>query len=109
MAITFTPEGGSPVAVTPIQGSLQVGGGHDDRGGGQLPNIRAGIAKNGSCEVILDDGGLTLSDAIALRSGVGEGDVDITGDATSYDALIDVEIGGDAVQTAKISWKGTKV
>jgi hypothetical protein len=107
MAITFTPEGQSSVSVTPIPGTLQFGGGHDDRGGGDIPNMRAGTACNGNCEVLIDSSAFTIAQALALRSGTGEGDVDISGEATSYSALVDVEITGDSVQIARISWKGT--
>ena len=107
MSITITPQGGGDaVVLTPIAGSVQAGGGHDDRGGGKIPNARAGIAKNGSCEVLIDDGGLTVAQASALRTGAGE-HADVTGEIVSYDALVDVEISGDAVQIAKISIKGT--
>lgn len=112
MAVTLTPEGGSATSVTPVTGTLQYGDGHDDKGGGTIPNVRAGEARNGSMEALIDSAGLTVAQAIALRSGKGEGDVDIAGDdipdnMKSYDALVDVEISGDAVQIAKISWKGT--
>ena len=108
MSLVFTPNGGTAVTVTPIIGTLQYGDGHDDKGGGNIPNARNGIAKNGSCEALIDSAsGLTMAAALALVSPTGEGNVDITGDAASFDALVDVEITGDAVQIAKISWKGT--
>ena len=105
--ITITPQGGGdPVILTPIAGSVTKGGGHDDRGGGKLPNARAGIARNGSFEVLIDDTGLTTAAAAGLRTAAGT-HADVTGEIESYDALIDVEISGDAVQVAKISIKGT--
>ncbi len=107
MAITFSPEGGSPVTVTPLPRTLQLGGGNDDRGGGVLPNVRGGVAMNGSCEAKIEDAGFTLATAIALCSGVGDGNVTVSGDAESYGALVDVEITGNVIQKAKISWKGS--
>jgi hypothetical protein len=107
MPVTFTPATGNALTVTPIPGTLTYGDGDDDRGGGTIPNARAGFARNGSCEVLVDTTAPTETQLIALRSGIGEGSTDITGDAESYDALVDVEISGDAVQTAKITWKGT--
>lgn len=112
MSVSLTPSGGSAVSATPIGGTLKYGDGHDDKGGGTVPNVRAGVARNGSFEVLIDSVSLTVASAIALRSGKGEGDVDIAGDDIpenmhSYDALVDVEISGDAVQIAKVSWKGT--
>jgi hypothetical protein len=61
---------------------------------------------------LIDDSNLTVAQAIALRSSVGEGSTDITGSAIAadqhaYDCLVDVEISGDSVQQAKFTWKGT--
>ncbi|MDD5484066.1 MAG: hypothetical protein PHP98_10550 [Kiritimatiellae bacterium] len=106
MSITITPQGGDPVVITPIAGSLSLGGGHDDRGGGKIPNTRAGIARNGSFEALINDTTLTPAIASGLRTAAG-GHADITGDMESYDALVDVEISGDAVQIAKFTVKGT--
>jgi len=110
--ITITPGTGTDVVLTVIPGSVKGGGGHDDRGGGRIPKARAGYARNGSCDVVLDDATTTVAAVLALASGVGSGDRVVTGagryaDILSYDALVDVEISGDSVQTAKISWKGT--
>ena len=54
----------------------------------------------------------TIAELKSLCSPVGPGDWDITGtvdgiDFESHESLVDVEISGDSVQTAKISWKGT--
>lgn len=107
------------VVVTPVPGSVRVGGGHDDKGGGTLPSVRAGYAKNGSCQVVVTtatatDIQHTLAELISIISPVGDGDIIVQGwgrysNIESYDALVDVSIGGDAVQTADISWKGTYV
>lgn len=106
MSITITPQGGgAPVPITPIAGSLSLGGGHDDRGGGKIPNTRAGLARNGSFEALISDT-LTVAVAAGLRTAAG-GHADVTGELESYDALVDVEISGDAVQIAKFTVKGT--
>jgi len=110
--ITITPGAGSPVTLPVIPGSVKGGGGHDDRGGGRIPKARAGYARNGSCEVVLDDGTLGDAAVLALASGEGAGDRTVTGDGryadiVSYLALIDVEISGESVRTARVSWKGT--
>ena len=120
ISFTFTPAGGSSttITVTPVNGSLKLGGGSDDRGGGKIPSVRAGIAENGSCEVVMVSSGgsstqQTLSNLKSLVSPVGPGDrvvsgTDPNGSAfVSNEAIVDVEIGGDSVQTATISWKGT--
>lgn len=116
MAVTFTRNSMS-ITVTPVNGTLKLGGGSDDRGGGKIPNVRAGIAKNGSFQVVVSDvtdtnKQHTISELKNLVSPVGSGDFEIEGNAdgtsfVSHDALVDVEINGDAVQTATISWKGT--
>lgn len=114
--ITFT-RGQTIVVVTPVPGSVRAGGGHDDRGGGTVPAVRAGYAENGSCQIVMTAQTATgmqhtLTEVLSLVSGVGAGDVAVTGDGIyadikSYDALLDVTIGGDAVQTADIAWKGS--
>jgi hypothetical protein len=106
MSVTITPAVGDPLELTPIPGTLEYGDGHDDRGGSVIPNARAGLALNGSMEVLVTDV-VTIAALQALRSGVGEGDVEISGDAEAYACLLDVEITGDAVQTARLTWKGT--
>lgn len=107
MSITITKSPGeTSMTLTPISGTLKLGGGHDDRGGGTLPHYRAGIARNGSFDVMLDSNDLTYAQALALVSAPGE-TAEVTGDAVSSSALIDVEISGDSVQIASISFKGT--
>jgi len=110
--IKITPGTGAEVALAVIPGSVKGGGGHDDRGGGRIPKSRAGYARNGSCEVVLDDTTTTVAAVLALVSGVGSGDRKIIGEGRysgiqSYNALVDVEISGDSVQTARIEWKGS--
>ena len=115
--ITFTPGTGSAVVVTPIPGSVKAGGGHDDRGGGTVPAARAGYAYNGSCQVVVTDATATsiqhtLAELKGLVSGVGEGDRKVEGaglwaNIKSWNALVDVEISGDSVQLATITWKGS--
>jgi hypothetical protein len=105
------------VTVTPVLGSVRAGGGHDDRGGGRIPAARAGYACNGSCQVVLTSETATgkqhtLSELLSLVSPVGDGDFTITGaglweNIKSWNALVDVNITGDSVQVADISWKGS--
>lgn len=114
--ITFR-RGSVSVTVTPIPGTVRLGGGHDDRGGGTVPSARAGHALNGSCEVVVTAAtaaGMqhTIAEIRSVVSPVGEGDVEVTGDgryaaAVSHAALVDATIQGDSVQTAALSWKGT--
>lgn len=116
--ITFTSTRGSlSVAVTPVQGSVRAGGGHDDRGGGRIPSARAGYAFNGSCQVTVTDATATgiqhtQAELLTLVSPVGDGDIDIVGagiweDIKSWGALVDVEFNSDSVQAATITWKGS--
>jgi len=112
MSVIFTPAVGNAVTVTPVPGSVKYGEGHDVKGGGAIPHNLAGKARNGSCQVVLDSAGTTLVAVLGLVSGVGTGNVDVTGtdiitSQHSYAALIDVSIAGDAVQVATINWKGT--
>ena len=108
---------GIDIKMTPVLGSPKAGGGHDDRGGGRIPVARAGYAYNGSCQVALvtatsTNKQQTLTELKSLISPVGDGDFDIAGDGLwanikSWNALIDVEISGDSVQMATITWKGS--
>lgn len=114
--LTFT-RGSTSITVSPIPGTVRVGGGHDDRGGGAIPSARAGIALNGSCEIVVTAATAanlqhTVAEILSVVSEVGEGDVEVSGDGRyagiqSHAALLDATIQGDSVQTAAISWKGT--
>jgi len=114
--ITFS-DGTTTVVVTPVPGTVKAGGGHDDRGGGTIPAARAGYAMNGSCQVVMtqataDNLQHTLAELKSLVSGIGEGDWTVAGAGIyagikSYQALLDVTVDGDSVQTATINWKGT--
>ena len=120
MSITFTRTVGNStttVVVTPVNGSLKLGGGSDDRGGGRIPSVRAGISENGSCQVVVTSATATgkqhtIAELKSLVSPVGPGDWEIEGSVNgvefeSHEALVDVEVDGDSVQTATINWKGT--
>lgn len=114
--LTFT-DGTITVVVTPIPGTVRAGGGHDDRGGGVIPAARAGVAMNGSAEVVVTAATATniqhtVAELKSIVSPVGEGNFTVTGagryaNIKSYSALVDVTIQGDSVQTAAIEWKGT--
>jgi hypothetical protein len=110
--VTFTTSSasGGSTQLTIVPGSLQLNAQHDDRGGSNVPRARAGIARNGQCQVVVTDD--NLASIVALRSGAGVGAVDVTGSdipaaQQAYDALVDLELGGDSVQVATITWKGT--
>ena len=125
--ITFTPTGTSGVAmtITPIPGTFQYPDSAEDRGGGNVGQARAAVAASGSVQTELDSVTVTLAalqaladdtckDAGGNAAGVGEGAVDITGAGdyaalAVYDALLTIEVAGDGVQTATITWKGTAV
>jgi hypothetical protein len=108
---------GIDVVVTPVLGSPKAGGGHDDRGGGRIPAARAGYACNGSCQVVMtgetaENKQHTLAELLSLVSPVGDGDIQVIGSGLwanikSWNALVDVNITGDSVQVADISWKGS--
>lgn len=113
MSITFTKKGGTGIILKPVLGSVKYGDGHDIKGGGAVPYLKAGIARNGSCQVVLDDVDVTVAKVKGLISKKGSGDYTINGTSIkagmeSYDALIEsVAIEGDSVLTANINWKGT--
>ena len=105
---TFSADSGTNT-YTIIPGTLQKSPSHDDRGGGTLPDVRAGIDASGSCECLIQTGGLTAAAALALQSGTGAGDktIQIDGSDVAKLALLDVSITGDAVQVARFEWQGT--
>lgn len=112
MAVTFTLGSATPINLDPVPGTLTVGDGNDDRGGQAVQNVRAGIARNGSFQVVVDTvNQLTLDLLISLP---GEGGYTVNGASMpssqySYDAIVDVNLGEgeDGVEVATISWKGT--
>ncbi len=107
MSISFSSPRTGVKSLEPVPGSLRTGGGDDDRSGPQEPSLRAAAAANGSCEALIDTTGFTLEDALALASPPGPGDFEISGEAASSLALVDVEISGrDGLLYAGISWKG---
>ena len=102
--------------VQSITETLSYGGGNDDIirtvNNEELPVMRNGIARNGKCLVEVNDGGnysKTLSELLALHSGIGESDVTVTidGEEYSYRSLVTVSMIGDLGQTISIEWKGT--
>jgi len=107
---TFTIDA---VTITPLPGTLVTGEGHDDRGGDNKPIVRAGAGCDGECIARIDDSTFTEAVAMALRSGIGEGDrtiVDVDAGVIACNRCrVDIQITGDAVQVAKIIWKGTTV
>jgi hypothetical protein len=125
--VTFTPADTSVAAlvVTPIPGTLTVGEGSEDRGGGNYPQGRAALGASGSVEALMDSTALTLAliqtlhdncctDLAGDASPVGAGAVSVTGQgdytaAVSYLALISAEVSGDSAMRVKISWAGSAV
>ena len=93
-------QGNTTIVVTPVRGP-----------------VRAGVAKNGTAQVVIvsttsTGKQQTLAEILSVISEAGEGAATIQGaglyaNIESYDALVDVEIGGDSVQVATINWKGT--
>ena len=109
MPITITPATGPARTIEPLPGTLHTGGGHDDRGGTSIPRVRVGIARYGTCKCLVrDSGDQALGALLALRSGLGEGDVTVAGDVPeAAEALLDISLHGDAVQLATLTWRGT--
>lgn len=124
--ITFTSIATTSVAVitvTPVPGTVTFGDGSDDRGGGNVPTSRAGLAANGSCQVVIDTT-VTMAILAAAVAGccrdaagtdcaaVGEGAMQVAGaglyaNISAYGCLIDCNQDGDSAQLATITWKGS--
>ena len=76
------------------------------------PRLRAGIIEKGECTVEVNDGSdysLSLSQLLALSSGVGAGDYVIKANSVTVAqyALVTVSMIGKLGQLVKIEWKGT--
>ncbi len=110
MTVIFARDGEQTLMINPIPGTLRHGGGHDDRGGRQVPNVRAGLLRQGSLQCLVrDEGDQSFASLRMLRSPVGPGDVTVSGDPpTAVGALVDLSIQGDALQIATITWKGSR-
>jgi hypothetical protein len=98
------------LTLTMVAGSLKLGGGDDVRGGGNIPSAKAGLAKNGSCQVVVKTATETWAAIYALTQFVGEGQfvVTVPNAQTSYNAVVEATLTSDGVQLADISWMGTK-
>ena len=86
-------QGNTTIVVTPIKGSVRAGGGHEDRGGGVIPSVRAGIAKNGSCQIVITSATATnkqhtLAEVLSIISEEGEGAATVQGAASGKSPLL---------------------
>ncbi len=106
MELTFTNHEIS-ITVSPIPGTFKYADHSVDVGGGIYPVIRTNQSVSGSCMVLIDES-FTYQDAFALISPAGQGNMNISAPAFCTQALVDVNIAGDGVQTAAISWIGKK-
>ena len=106
MTLTFTNKSITKTA-TLVPGTFTSRDTHIDAGGdGFLPFIRTNLGRAGSCEVVLDSSSFTAADACSLISSTGEACATVSAPANCVDALIDVTLKGEGVQTAIISWNG---
>ena len=97
------------LTLTMVAGSLKLGGGDDVRGGGNIPSAKAGRARNGSCQVVIQSTGSTWAAINAMTQFVGEGQFVVTSGAhSSYSAVVEANLTSDGVQLADISWMGTR-
>jgi hypothetical protein len=97
------------LTLTMVAGSLKLGGGDDIRGGGNIPSAKAGRARNGSCQVVVQSTGSTWAAIYGLTQFVGEGQFVVTAPGqVSYNAVVEATLTSDGVQLADISWMGTK-
>ncbi len=107
--IGFSRPGMEDVEVDSIPGTLKTGGGHSDKGDMLAPACRTALAANGSCEVAIDKDSFSVQKALALVSPPGPGTSEVSGDASSSGALIDLSLDSQGgILCASISWKGSK-
>ena len=104
MELTFT-NGEKTITVSVIPGSFKYADRPVDAGGGVYPAVRTNQSVSGSCAVLVDES-FTYQDALSLISPVGHGNIVISEPASCKEALVDVDISGDGVQVASVSWVG---
>ena len=79
----------------------------DDRGGGKLPVIRAGVREKYSVETVLDEavGGtyITLADCFTLMFSLDNWTLKDSAAVTLASGPVNVEVMGDGVQQARIT------
>lgn len=106
MAITISGDGIATATFTPIPGTLKTRFDNDDRGGSIEPLVRAARGVSGECRVLLDSASFTLENALQLVSPAGAGSFTVSGDVSCANALVEVEVAGNATQSVVIRWKG---
>lgn len=106
MTITIS-SGTTEKTLNVVPGTFKSQDKHIDAGGnGLYPLIRTNLGRSGSCEVILDSSNCSLEDVLSLISGPGAGNFTLSEPADCRNALVDITIAGDGVQTATITWNG---
>ena len=101
-------DGVTPLTFIPVPGSMSKMREPDDRGGGNLPNIRAGIRVKASVQAVLDEaaGGtyVTLANAYTMAISLLTSWV-LSDENTAELATgpIQIEVSGDAVQVVTIT------
>ena len=113
--LTFSSASRGNQTVDAIPGTYKKFQKNDERGATDgIPAVIAGEGEDGECQVLITDDGanntLTIAEAIAMRSGIGEGDYTVNdgSDDISFHAVVMVDITGTAVMVAKIKWLGSK-
>lgn len=113
MALITITKGVTTVEVEPIPGTLTFDASDELRGGSDRPNVNAATGRSGSFEVLITSDGAndtaTIAELESVVSAEGEGDVEVAcTDGTAFDCLLNIEITGDSVQSAIVTFKGTK-
>jgi len=101
-------DGVTPLTFIPVPGSLNKTREPDDRGGGNLPDIRAGVRVKASVQAILDEaiGGTYVTLANAYTMAISLLNTWVLSDENALALAtgpIQIEVSGDAVQMVTIT------
>jgi hypothetical protein len=114
--VTITPDGGSPVSLTPRPGSIKLAYDNKDVGGDGIPNVRQAAPMKCDFEVVVDSSSPTYTALLALRNATTK-EADHAAVVTLLAAIsaavytfadtsVQVSLDGDGVLIGKISIKG---
>lgn len=105
---TLSDGGSNSFDFIPVPATDSISHDADDRGGGKLPSIRAGVREKYSVECVLDEAGIaatymTLADALVVALSLDNWTLEDSAAVTLATGPVAIEVTGDGVQQARIT------